>query len=366
VQKRDDDFRSTIYSFGEVEGEVHALCRWLRARKFNYEEVVTMVEEATVERSQPGAENFYRDTELALGVTDQVYISAFPQLYHGSAKSGSVVFYSQPGYCDVNSIVCMTSVDGVLKYHWHAMMNDFGDRLRARKKQYPEEFTRFQCITVMDLENLGIAQINQRCLSIIKTQCAIDSLCFPETLDRFVIINAPRFFTATWSLVKGWLDARTVAKIEIISSKNAGEKRLKELIDEDQIPKNYGGTAESTADLLMKAAPEGCIRQKTELMSFRSSSHFKLDLEKGEKVDIVVYTRCCSGALFQVIDDKKTVVVDEVDVAHKGGSDVDKDKPTKTSIVVGLAGPGKYKIKAVLKSSHFSSVHFFVVCNIFN
>lgn len=99
---------------------------------------------------------------------------------------------------------------------------------------------------------------------------------------------------------------------------------------------------------------------------FRSSSHFKLDLEKGEKVDIVVYTRCCSGALFQVIDDKKTVVVDEVDVAHKGGSDVDKDKPTKTSIVVGLAGPGKYKIKAVLKSSHFSSVHFFVVCNIFN
>ena len=47
IEKRGPDFRSTVFCFGEEEGECWALCRWLRARKFVYDDVITMVEEAT-------------------------------------------------------------------------------------------------------------------------------------------------------------------------------------------------------------------------------------------------------------------------------------------------------------------------------
>ena len=37
VEKRGGEFRKTVYSFGETEGEGWALTRWLRARKYKYD-----------------------------------------------------------------------------------------------------------------------------------------------------------------------------------------------------------------------------------------------------------------------------------------------------------------------------------------
>lgn len=93
-------------------------------------------------------------------------------------------------------------------------------------------------------------------MEIIKKQANIDSLCFPETMNKMVIVNAPRFFSATWSIIKGFLDARTTAKVELFSSTSAAEKCLLELIDEDQLPSDYGGTAESTVVTMEKMSQD--------------------------------------------------------------------------------------------------------------
>lgn len=191
VGRREDDFRKTIFSFGEEEGEVHALCRWLRARKFDLEKTVAMAEAATAERSQHVAENFYPDPDAALGVPAQIYVSQYPQLYLGHAKSGSILFISKPGVLNVNAVTCVTTMEGILKYHWYGMIHDYGNRLRERKAHDPEGFTRYQILCVMDLANLSLASLTKRCLSIIKEQSRIDSLCFPETMDRFIVVNVP-------------------------------------------------------------------------------------------------------------------------------------------------------------------------------
>jgi len=364
VQTRGDDFKKTIYSFGESEGEANALGRWLRARKFNYDDVIAMIEEATKECKQPSADGYYPDAKVALGVEPQLYISQYPQLYQGYAKSGAPAFYSKPGQLNITAITCMTTMEGILKYHWYAMIHDFGERLRSKKESDPN-FTQFKCMIVMDLGNLGMSQVTKQAMAIIKEQSKIDSLCFPETLERMVIVNAPRFFTATWKLIKGWLDPRTSAKVELISSRSTWEKRLRELIDEDQLPKDYGGKAEETDVVLMKEAPDGCKRQFTELMSIRSSNSFVVDIAAGEKVDISVFTRSTYGATFQVLDASKKVVVLDVDVIHTGGADPDKDAPTKVTLSTGLAGPGKFKIKGSSKVSRMTSDNFFIVCNVF-
>ena len=72
-----------------------------------------------------------------------------------------------------------------------------------------------------------------------------------------LIVNAPTFFAATWRIIKGWLDPRTAAKIEVISSKSAAEKRLLELVDADLLPTDYGGKAKDTETLMDESGATG-------------------------------------------------------------------------------------------------------------
>jgi len=111
----------------------------------------------------------------------------------------------------------------------------------------------FECFCILDLDKLTTSQLSSRSLAIIKEQSAIDSICFPETMNKMIIVNAPAFFAATWRLIRGWLDPRTATKIEVISNRAAGEKRLLELVDSEQLPCDYGGTGPHTNDVLMES-----------------------------------------------------------------------------------------------------------------
>ena len=137
VEKRGGEFADTVYSFGEEEGEVWTLCRWLRARKFVYDDVITMVEEATETRKEAKAMNFYPNPIEALYVDASLYFDQYPQLYSGVAKNGAPLFISKPGILNVDGVECLTTLDGILKFHWYVMMHDFAQRLRAQKKANP-------------------------------------------------------------------------------------------------------------------------------------------------------------------------------------------------------------------------------------
>lgn len=140
------------------------------------------------------------------------------------------------------------------------MQHDYRNRLLEFKKQNPS-FKRFECVSVLDLSQLTLSKLGSRTLDIIKKQASIDSLCFPETMNKMVIVNAPIFFNATWKIIKGFVDARTSAKIELFSSTSAAQKCLKELIDEDELPSDYGGKAESTVVTMEKMSPTKLLTQ---------------------------------------------------------------------------------------------------------
>lgn len=253
-EKRDQDFKDTIYHFGEEEGEVWCLCRWLRARKFVYDDVIKMVEEATECRSQAKKDEFYKDPSEALGCDMALYMAQFPQLYQGYDKRGIPVFYSKPGLLNIDAVDSITTLDGILKFHWFFMMHDFAGRLVGQKAER-EGFHRFEAVSILDLQNLSVSQLGSRTMAIIKEQAFIDSLCFPETMAKMIIVNAPTFFSATWSIIKGYLDARTSSKIDVYSSRKKWEKALLEYIAPEELPSDYGGTAPSTLETLEKASP---------------------------------------------------------------------------------------------------------------
>lgn len=219
-----------------------------------------MVEEATECRADAKKSDFFPDPEKALGCPPEIFVTLYPQLYSGFSKMGCPVFYSKPGQLEIDGLECITSMEGIVNYHWYTFLHDYKNRLLEYKRQNPD-FKRFECVSILDLSNLSVSKLGSRTMDIIKTQANIDSLCFPETMNKMIIVNAPRFFSASWTVIKGFLDARTTAKIELFSSSSASKKCLKELIDVDQLPSDYGGEAESTIATMAKMSPTKLFTQ---------------------------------------------------------------------------------------------------------
>mmetsp|Transcript_10782 Transcript_10782/g.16960 ORF Transcript_10782/g.16960 Transcript_10782/m.16960 type:complete len:452 (-) Transcript_10782:155-1510(-) len=361
IAERDADFRDTIFSFGEGEGEVWALCRWLRARKFVYEDVIKMVEEATVCRATAKQHNFYPDPKQALGCDISHYVHQYPQCYSGVAKNGAPIFISRPGILDVDAVECLTTLDGILKFHWFVMMCDFGDKLRAQKEK-DAHFKRFECFCVLDLENLTMGQLSSRSLAIIKEQSAIDALCFPETMNKMFIINGPRFFGATWKLIKGWLDPRTASKIEVISDKKKWQEKILELVREDQLPADYGGKGPNTRDSAKEQYIGSMKGLHTEVMYLRGHGSVTYEVAEGDEVAIEVYTKSTSGAKFTVCDayHKAPDWVTAFEVKHKGDDDA-TTIPTKETITQQkIKGPASIKVKADSNGGRWTTYNFLV------
>jgi len=365
IENRGGEFKNTIFSFTEKEGEVYTLTRWLRARKFKYDDVITMVEEAIECRSEARHEKYYPDPVAALGVDPAIYIDQYPQLYSGFAKNGCPVYFSKPGVLNIDAIECVTSLSGILNYHWHVMQHDYLQRLLEYKEKNPS-FKRFESVSILDLNHLSTSQLNGRTLGIIKKQSFVDSLCFPETMNKMIIVNAPRTFSLTWKLIRGWLDQRTANKIEIFSNKSAMQVRLLELIDENELPSDYGGKATDTVTTLRKNFPSGITRIETETMHLRTHLSHVLEVKEGEEIDLMIFTRGTVGANFEVYDENKVQIIKEVEVIHKGTKGSDTENPTMVKLTASrLSGPSTLKVKATSKGGRLHTENFFLVGKVY-
>ena len=269
--RNDSEIADTVYrSFGDFEESHYALCRWLRARKYDVQDTIKMIEEATSMRGIPKSKNFYPDPKEALGCPQSVYLAQYPQMCVGVSKQKHPVYISKPGILNVNGLECITSIQGIINYHWFDMYHNFGRVLKSSWRT--SDYNRFECVCIIDLEGLSPSNITKRCLNIVKLQSEIDSLCFPETLNRLVVVNAPSFFTMTWKIIKNWIDARTANKVEIYSTKSKWQPRLLQIIPSEQLPKDYGGTSTSTKSLMQESArneSDTFVREVIELLSVR-------------------------------------------------------------------------------------------------
>jgi len=388
VHSKPQSYHDAIFSFGNHEEEDYALCRWLRARKFVLDDTVKMVEEAVEERKVATLHNFYPDAKEALGVEEAVYKTQYPQVFTGGiSKDGKPLFFSKPGVVNIHGLQVTSTPDGVNRYQWHCMHHTFASVLRDRVAADPT-YKRYQSCVVMDLEHLSRSTVNAKVLDIIRHQSRVDALCFPEILGICVIVNAPTFFSAIWSIIRRWLDPRTAGKIEIFSFKGSAERRLKELIDADQLPSDYGGNAPSVAETIVRQGDrEGRVaRRVTKLMHVKAHSHVAVEVEANEEMEVVVYTRSIGGALFRV---EASVLHhhhhhhSHLHVPHPRGSHrehiaehtvrcpteraVENAAPYSDTVARCLRGPAKYHVvgEAAHKSRLSAADHFLVVCNIY-
>jgi hypothetical protein len=183
---------------------------------------------------------------------------------------------------------------------------------------------------------------------------------FPEMLHTLVIINAPSFFNFVWNIIKRFLDANTTKRIEIYSSPAKGQQRLLELIDQSELPSDYGGRALSTSEMILREGRTGKVPryQIVELVNIRKrrTSSFDFTLKHDERVAISVYTRSETCVDFTLFD------ANDVQIAEKR---VKAKEKLPFSVRFGEArGPGTYTMVAKTEEPA-SSQHFLVIGEVF-
>merc|ERR1711918_326642 len=90
--------------------------------------------------------------------------------------------------------------------------------------------------------------------SFVKAYTSMASDNFPESIWKTYIINAPFIFKAAWNFVSKLLDPNTVAKFSILGGEKDYMPRLRELLDDDNIPAFLGGKDES-CDFIHEKGP---------------------------------------------------------------------------------------------------------------
>ncbi len=365
----------------------HTQSRWLRARKYDLQNTIAMVEEAKQCTSAARRHSFYPSPSTALGCDSSLYIQQYPQVYYGHAKNGCPIFYSKPAKIEINAIEALTSLQGIINFHWHDMRHEFVHKLQDQYTKSNGSFKRYECVCVLDLKNLTAAQLSKRPMKIIKEQSAIDSLCFPETLNHMAIVNSPTFFTFTWKVIKSWIDPRTANKVSVIGSgKEYLSKHLGKIVERGQLPSDYGGDGPSIDEILQDdmvrqynesagASTSGSTstdtngntntntnglkvkRKNTYLISLRGKSSCQsITIEEGSTVKAMVSTRSVDGATLSIRDEKgkslslstsgRGAGVGGITIKHTGAEDNENELPTTYDLEedygIILEEPGQY------------------------
>ena len=367
--------------------------------------------ERTVGEDAPANHNFYPSAKEALGVEESIYKTQYPQVFSGATtRDGKVLFFSKPGRVNIHGLELVSTPDGVNRYQWNVMAHTFASVVRDTAARDPS-FVRYQSCVIMDLQGLSRATCNSRVLAIVQHQSRVDALCFPEILGKCLIINAPSFFSLIWSIIRRWLDPRTASKIEIYSSKSKAERRLAELISQEHLPREYGGSAPTVKEMIVQQGSgdagsndtRAVKRRVTKLLHCKGHANFSVDLAAGEEMEVEVFTRSVGGATFVV--DVKTLASSKIQneneaekvcadslphphiphphisVPHfphrrhhhdaivdcavqcpANQSDIDAVPFSKTIIANGLKGPGTYHI--IGKSMNKSTDYYLLICNI--
>mmetsp|Transcript_4086 Transcript_4086/g.5364 ORF Transcript_4086/g.5364 Transcript_4086/m.5364 type:complete len:424 (+) Transcript_4086:88-1359(+) len=278
-----------MIKFG-IESDTSALCRFLRARKFDVDLSSEMIRECVAMKQQNQVANLVElGLSNCLGCPHEIYETFNPYWYTGFDKEKRVVMVQHCGILDTYLLSCLTNMDSIIKYHW-CTMEMLNDQFIKAQDEFGEH-----CVgitVILDLNGFGPSTATKHAYNYMKALSEIDSLCYPEILAKVFIVNAPRIFSGVWKIIKSWLDPRTTSKFEIFSSMISAKSHILEYIDEDMLPEEYGGNA---AGRLKRHSSAEVIR----LGMMRRTFTFDVSLDVNKNLSLQFFSNA-SGILISV------------------------------------------------------------------
>jgi hypothetical protein len=173
---------------------------------------------------------------------------SYPHFLHGVSKQGYPVIYEQPGKmslkglfrggCEISDMLRHFAF--LMEYICNHVCTSPEVRDKLGPNAPPHSSSTWGFLVVMDVQGAGISRLSGDVLMYLKSAGDMGASHYPLNMKRAFLVNSPFWLAGVWSTVKGILPDSVQA--DILSSSKYGSA-LREYIDEDQIPREYGGTS---------------------------------------------------------------------------------------------------------------------------
>lgn len=331
LKKRNPAFKEMVTAMHPHENEAFSLCRFLRARDFVIDDVFTMMEEKNqleswheVKRKDP---NFFRDfTSIPEfnGCPLPVLMTQFPFIHSGIGKNGAIVIYFKAGHVNCPGVECIVGdLVNSLPFMWNKLYHGCRNAMEREISRSDAATTMVLAEKIVVTDLAGDSSLFSSGINLL-TSFPTASSCFPESINRAYLLNAPLTFSIIWAVISRLIDPRTVKKIGFFSSTAKAKTNFSEHIDSDELLSDYGGTGQSFDDIMASrqrelAHKEGVVRYVVETLTMNGSQiGFDFDISNDERVDsIVVYSRSNNMCEISVVDGKSNNVVAYRDVSRE-------------------------------------------------
>lgn len=163
----------------------------------------------------------------------------YPHYYHKRGKNGEPVYYEKPGKINLKALKgAGLSLDDLM--HNYIMVTEF-------LWQVIEPDDNKKCISVVDVEGIGISDFRGEAVEYVKKAAAVSGKHYPERCAYIIVINIPSWFNVIWNVVKNMIDEVTREKVVMVRGKKNILDALKERIPLENIPEEYGGLSEGSS-----------------------------------------------------------------------------------------------------------------------
>lgn len=181
------------------------------------------------------------DTISAFIFQEAVQFKNFlPHGHCGVDHGGHPMYWEKLGSANLKKALQLVPEERYVRQYLFEYMKSMEMRLvGATLKQGQLVETFVSIIDVGGEGNLLQLQLSATVRALTKKLIALTGDCFPETLHKMYIINAPKLFSKIWNMVKKLLDEKTQKKIHILDKDYLNV--MLEDMDIDQIPDVFGG-----------------------------------------------------------------------------------------------------------------------------
>mmetsp|Transcript_66689 Transcript_66689/g.77405 ORF Transcript_66689/g.77405 Transcript_66689/m.77405 type:complete len:343 (-) Transcript_66689:184-1212(-) len=211
------------------------LLRFLRARKFDLAKTKEMWVNFIKWRKENGVDQI---KDFVFTEIEEVKKS-WPHGYFMTDKEGRPIYIERTGILNLTQLFKVTTEERMIKYWIQGYERVTTEILPACSKIKGSHVG--QTLAIIDLKGFSMGMMSKKVYNFIQLASNIGQNYYPEIMGRMLVINAPMLFSGIWSMIKGWIDEKTRAKIEIIGSKY--EAKLLELVPAENLPDFLGGKA---------------------------------------------------------------------------------------------------------------------------